>query len=268
MATSSTELQLKLLVEARLGAAIIGRAGHVVRRIKQGSGVQHIHLSDNAEGAIDRTVTVTGTREALLQAYALIAQVLRAEDGLTGDAELMRMLVPDAPSIIGDVALRGVQSISGATVEASTPARDSPAQHSEKVVSCIGTAEQTERAVTLLADAVNARHQARHSAFLSQWAFETSYNDHFETPERAFADVLPLLRCIGVQSLRRRQRKRRRESVDDMGKDATANGTLGELTVYDPYYCQGSVRRALVGLGLAEGCCLNSNEDFYQAHLA
>ena len=88
---------------------------------------------------------------------------------------------------------------------------------------------------------------------------QTSYNDHFETPQQAFVDVLPLLQCIGIQRMRSRTKKRRRDEEDQSVE------ALQGLTVYDPFYCQGSMRTALGKLGLEEDRCLNANEDFYKA---
>ena len=174
-APTRSSAELKLLVEARLGAAIIGRGGHVVRRIKVGSGVQHIHLSDNLPGVVDRTVTVTGTQDTLKQAYELITEVLRAEDGISACATgTVRLLVPDATSLVGEKVLGEVMRASGATIKASTPSLQSVSKGREVLLACTGAAEQTASAVLRLSDAVAKRHQARHQGFLSQWTFEVS----------------------------------------------------------------------------------------------
>ena len=76
------------------------------------------------------------------------------------------------------------------------------------------------------------------------WPFETNYNDHFETPQEAYADVLPLLAACAKQA-----------HGDGAG--------LETLRVYDPYYCQGAMQRALAALGCARDKLINENRDFY-----
>jgi hypothetical protein len=56
----------------------------------------------------------------------------------------------------------------------------------------------------------------------SSWAFEVDYNDHFETPKKAYEDLLPFL------------------SVISKSLSATPKN-IQELVVYDPYYCKGTV---------------------------
>ena len=56
----------------------------------------------------------------------------------------------------------------------------------------------------------------------SSWAFEVDYNDHFETPKKAYEDLLPFLSAISKQC-------------------TAAPKNLKELIVYDPYYCKGTV---------------------------
>ena len=82
---------LQLLVEAWLGAAIIGRGGGTVRRLTRESGVRSIHLSHHdaasqrAQGG-DRTVSISGSSACVKHAYRLIAQLLRTEAELPPDA--------------------------------------------------------------------------------------------------------------------------------------------------------------------------------------
>ena len=73
-------------------------------------------------------------------------------------------------------------------------------------------------------------------------AFEvTDVRDHAETPQAAYADLAPLLSRYAEVAL---------------GK------ARGELVVYDPYYCAGSVVKRLGSLGFAR--VVNANRDFYE----
>ena len=192
--------ELKLLVNFRLAAAIIGRRGHAVRRIKSESGVRHIHLSDNVPGIPDRTVTVTGTMEALHAAFTLISQILRDEEGLSEQAaQSTRLLAPDAASLVGDTAISQLRKAAGA---ARIVVSSSPQGGKEKVLTCSGSQEQITHIALNMAEAIASRHSERHKDFLAQWSFETCYNDHFETPTAAYADILPMLQSIALQRWR------------------------------------------------------------------
>lgn len=63
--------------------------------------------------------------------------------------------------------------------------------------------------------------------------------DHCETPLRAYVDLAPVLEWLARA----------------MGKEKC------DLRVYDPYYCDGAVKRNLARLGFAT--CYNKREDFY-----
>jgi hypothetical protein len=73
-----------------------------------------------------------------------------------------------------------------------------------------------------------------------QWNFEVEYNDHFETPQQAYVDLLQVLKHAA--------------------KDARK--ALTDLVVYDPYYCNGRVVSLLNNLGIRN--IINRNRDFYQ----
>ena len=278
---------LKLLVEARLAVAIIGRGGGTVRRIKTESSVDHIHLSQHAPGVVDRTVVLTGEREAVRKAFSMVAQIVRAEAGLAaGEKESVRIIVPDADSLIGARHIRQLQQASQAAIEVAPSQGGGHAK--ERLVTCTGEPAEVEVVAHLFVDAIANRHHQRHKEFLSNWAFETNYNDHFETPQQAYAHLLPLLRTTALRqrkesadgsprALPPRQgagkRKRSSEGVDvapstgivDEGSrsDGSSPLALGQLVVYDPYYCLGAVVDALEVLGLARDRVLNANRDFY-----
>ncbi|RYH01493.1 hypothetical protein EON65_48310 [archaeon] len=72
-----------------------------------------------------------------------------------------------------------------------------------------------------------------------QWNFVADYNDHFETPPVAYRDIQPVLSCICESK----------------------NKTAKDLTIYDPYYCQGAMLRHMRDLGFEN--VINRNRDFY-----
>ena len=83
------------------------------------------------------------------------------------------------------------------------------------------------------------RKRLQSNSLASNYPFQTEYGDHFETSDIAFRDIVPVLTAIS----------------DILGKPA------GNLEVYDPYYCKGSVKRHLKKLGFP--CVYNKCEDFY-----
>lgn len=66
--------------------------------------------------------------------------------------------------------------------------------------------------------------------------------DHCETSERAYADIAPLLKALAWE----------------LGK------VPEELSIYDPYYCQGSTVGRLAALGFSR--VYNQKEDFYEVN--
>lgn len=74
----------------------------------------------------------------------------------------------------------------------------------------------------------------------ADWAFKADYNDHFETPERAYQDLLPVLDAIAAA----------------LGK------TRDGLVIYDPYYCRGKMISLLHAMGYTN--VVNKNRDFYK----
>ena len=73
----------------------------------------------------------------------------------------------------------------------------------------------------------------------SLWNFVVDYNDHFETPKVAYSDITPLLNTV-----------------------ATAlHKSASDLTIYDPYWCEGSMVEHLKDLGFPN--VINRNRDFY-----
>ena len=69
-----------------------------------------------------------------------------------------------------------------------------------------------------------------------QHAFVADFNDHFETPLAAYADIAPILKRLAAKM-------------------------QGPLRVYDPFFCKGSVVSHLKQLGFPH--VYNRNEDFW-----
>lgn len=73
----------------------------------------------------------------------------------------------------------------------------------------------------------------------SAWNFDVDYNDHFETPKKAYLDLQPILQIV----------------CDGQAK------TSSDVVVYDPYYCQGNMVKYLQELSFTN--IINQNRDFY-----
>ncbi|CAH0373359.1 unnamed protein product [Pelagomonas calceolata] len=74
------------------------------------------------------------------------------------------------------------------------------------------------------------------ASLAKRYPFATDFCDHFETPRQAYADVAPAL-------------------------DALVAKSRAETRIYDPYYCDGAVKRHLRELGFTNA--KNDNLDFY-----
>jgi hypothetical protein len=240
--------ELTLLIDGYLAGAIIGKGGSTLKSIKSESGVLTLQLSQESSVAT-RTVSVTGHAAAIHEAYRLVAQALRAEAEKARrsgrrPSDAIRLLVPNGlgAQLVAKQGA-GVRKLRRAS-DASIELEAHPATPKRKLLSCTGTEAQTAAAVRLVVEMASEREGGRHSAFLSYWPFETNYNDHFETPQAAYADVLPLLSACARQA-----------HGDGAG--------LETLRVYDPYYCQGAMQQALAALGCARDKLINENRDFY-----
>ena len=66
--------------------------------------------------------------------------------------------------------------------------------------------------------------EKKKSTSISKYPYRTDYNDHFETPARAYDDIYPLLEYV----LTNKQKCKHNRS-----------GSSNEATIYDPYYCAG-----------------------------
>ena len=247
--------ELILVVDARLAGAIIGKAGATLRRISESSGVDKIQLSQPQVGAPSRRVTISGGGESVKEAYAQVVGVLR---GSSAGGTTTRIEVPHAAAgmLIGNggSAVRKVRQESGASVDVA-PASDGVGA---RLLTCTGDASRVDAAVRLIIDAIAQRERNRHADFLSAWPFETSYNDHFETPTAAYTHVMPIL-----QRLNARRQRARASTNSSKKRPREMDEEEQQLRVYDPYYCEGAVVEALVKLGCAREQIIHANRDFY-----
>lgn len=90
-------------------------------------------------------------------------------------------------------------------------------------------------------DAAAGAAEAAPEAAEAALPFAVNAADHCETPAAAYADIAPVLSWLAAR----------------VGK------TDGELAIYDPYFCDGGVKRRLGALGF--GNVYNAREDFYAA---
>lgn len=81
--------------------------------------------------------------------------------------------------------------------------------------------------------------------WVADFPYSVDYNDHFETPLRAYEDIAPLLDWL----------------VGDVGKKKTIPSRK-EHVIYDPYYCNGQTTKLFLTLGF-DGI-INRKRDFYK----
>lgn len=77
------------------------------------------------------------------------------------------------------------------------------------------------------------------SVLADKWTFATDYNDHFETPQIAYLDIYNILYDVAMK----------------------LDKCIEDLVIYDPYYCDGSMKSLLTGMGFKN--VINENRDFY-----
>lgn len=75
------------------------------------------------------------------------------------------------------------------------------------------------------------------------YPYPTDYNDHFETPARAYDDIFPLLEYIMAK--RKKGRSVNKKSHEQRKKKQKIGN---ETTIYDPYYCTGLATVHLRGI--------------------
>jgi hypothetical protein len=96
-------------------------------------------------------------------------------------------------------------------------------------------------------------HPRRTWSRSKKYCFETDYNDHFETPLKAYEDILPLLDLVAPTSNKKEDR-----SINGR----TVCTTREHHVLYDPYYCNGRTKILLKQLGFSSA--INEERDFYK----
>lgn len=89
---------------------------------------------------------------------------------------------------------------------------------------------------------------------MSTYPYKVDYNDHFETPRRAYEDVLPLLDLLSPDRTpqnAKESKKRKRSS----------SSNRDDHILYDPYYCAGRAKELLNSLGFPN--VQHEKRDFY-----
>jgi hypothetical protein len=210
-----------------------------------------------------RTVRISGSNESILQAFKKVMHIVRLEMVRLRmkDDRTVSISLPNAGArLLAEAgSIEEFQQSSGATLEMK---KRNPKEHSVHVC---GSTEQTESAVRSIVELTCTRENGRHQEFLAQWDFETDYNDHFETPKIAYADILPVLEAVAKQSrqLKKKKKRKRKGNESDGVHFLNSESLLKDLVVYDPYFCQGRVCKLLGELGCGAEQVINSNRDFY-----
>lgn len=270
---------LTLVVSATLAGFIIGKQGATLKRLQHEYGVK-IQLSQTPSGVPPvRTVRLMGAVLAVKSAVSAVQDVLCAaapNPSAAATRTTTRLFVPHAGAakmLIGASGheLQRLEQVSGADIEAMPPpatlaAAVAPAGRREgsRLLVVAGSAAQVTAAVHAIVDRLSSREKQRHATFLSAWPFETAFDDHFETPQRAYEDVLPVLKRLA---------KRRKTPPSDPSLDShpkrrrvaaeSSHSALQQLIIYDPYFCAGATRVALTAMGCEDECIRHENRDFY-----
>ncbi|XP_048580248.1 poly(rC)-binding protein 3 [Nematostella vectensis] len=149
----SSNLVLKMIMQGKDIGSIIGKEGSTIKQFRQESNA-HINISDGSTP--ERIVSVTGTKDAVVTAFALIGQKL--EDELKSNSKsnttppvTLRLIVPGSQcgSIIGKggAKIKEIREVSGASV---VVAGEFLPGSSERAVTLSGTPEALETCIDLL----------------------------------------------------------------------------------------------------------------------
>lgn len=75
---------------------------------------------------------------------------------------------------------------------------------------------------------------------VGNYPYPTDYNDHFETPARAYEDIFPLMEYILARKMKAEsQNKHGCNNNSPNAKSLNNHGCNNSAIVYDPYYCAG-----------------------------
>ena len=95
-----------------------------------------------------------------------------------------------------------------------------------------------------------------------KYPFKVDYNDHFETPIRAYEDVLPLLDLVSPAQKGRDIDKKAAKKNKKRKRPSSDNAPLRtDHTLYDPYYCAGRAKEMLQSVGFPN--VVHEKRDFY-----
>ena len=76
-----------------------------------------------------------------------------------------------------------------------------------------------------------------------KFPYPTDYNDHFETPARAYEDIFPLMEYILAGKQKHDSKK-----MPAIAEPQHKQGRTSEKVIYDPYYCAGRAATLLNGV--------------------
>jgi len=77
-------------------------------------------------------------------------------------------------------------------------------------------------------DGKKTTEKKKSTSITGKYPYPTDYNDHFETPVRAYDDIYPLLEYVLTNKQKCNEKAKKKEI-----------GSSNEATIYDPYYCAG-----------------------------
>jgi hypothetical protein len=118
-------------------------------------------------------------------------------------------------------------------------------QHQLLYLLCVFQGKSTETSETLTAAILNDE---------SEFPFPVEADDHCESPATAYQDIMPLLEkfeCIHYS-----------QNKKISGDKNHRNDQSFQLRIYDPYYCDGAVKRNLAEIGFVN--VHHEKEDCYQ----
>jgi len=74
---------------------------------------------------------------------------------------------------------------------------------------------------------------------VGNYPYPTDYNDHFETPARAYEDIFPLMEYILAKKTKAESQNKHGCNNSPNSTSQHNNGCTKSAIVYDPYYCAG-----------------------------
>lgn len=93
----------------------------------------------------------------------------------------------------------------------------------------------------------------------SKFPYEVDYCDHFESPEQAYRDIVPLIELVAAATTTTDEKKKKKNH--DHTKNNNDKNNISVI-LYDPYYCNGRTKRILQKLGFPN--IQHEKRDFYK----